>query len=134
MKVRSFVKKKARVEVMPLIDTMFLLLVFFIYAMLTMVVHKGIDVNLPQGQTTVNDTKDYHVIVLSKDGELYVNEQRVVIEQLNGYLQKMLDKPQEARMYLRIDREVAHGRVMAVMDVLRLLGIEKIFFEMDAVQ
>ncbi|MCA1809797.1 MAG: ExbD/TolR family protein, partial [Kiritimatiellia bacterium] len=51
--------RKARVEMLPLIDVVFLLLVFFIYAMLSMVLHRGIKVALPEvGQADVN-RRDY---------------------------------------------------------------------------
>ncbi len=131
MKIKSFQRKKARVEMMPLIDTMFLLLVFFIYAMLSMVVHKGIDVNLPKGVTTVTDRQDYHVVVLTKSGELYVNDEQVTEQSLSQHLNELLQTPEQASLYLRVDQEVPHGRVMRVMDQLRLLGIHKMFFEME---
>ena len=131
MKIKPFVRKKARVEMMPLIDTMFLLLVFFIFAMLSMVVHKGIDVDLPQGETPVLDRKDYHVVIVTKDGQLYVNDDKLTEETLGEHLKDLFDDPEEASLYLRIDKAVPHGRVMRVMDIIRLLGIHKMFFEME---
>jgi biopolymer transport protein ExbD len=45
----GYEERKARIEMVPLIDCMFLLLVFFMYAMVSMTVHRGIRVNLPKG-------------------------------------------------------------------------------------
>ena len=47
MKVNLRAQRRARIEILPLIDIVFLLLVFFIYAMLSMAVHRGVPVNLP---------------------------------------------------------------------------------------
>ena len=47
MKIMLRNKKRARIEMLPMIDIVFLLLVFFIYAMLSMAVHRGLPVNLP---------------------------------------------------------------------------------------
>ncbi|MGA9260379.1 MAG: biopolymer transporter ExbD, partial [Desulfobacterales bacterium] len=49
--------KKARIEMLPMIDCVFLLLVFFIYAMLSMAVHRGLPVNLPAAKTVKIDKK-----------------------------------------------------------------------------
>ncbi|OED34971.1 hypothetical protein AB834_05475 [PVC group bacterium (ex Bugula neritina AB1)] len=131
MKIKSFTKKQSRVEMMPLIDTMFLLLVFFIYTMLNMVVHKGIDVDLPKGKKTVSNKEDYHVVILTESGEVYVNEDLVTIETLGSHLAGIFENPEEAVLYLRVDKSVEHGRVVSAMDELRILGIRKMFFEVE---
>ena len=55
MKLMINTSKKARIEMLPLIDIVFLLLVFFIYAMLSMAVHRGIPVSLPVSSTAKTD-------------------------------------------------------------------------------
>ena len=57
MKVQLPAPKKARIEMLPLIDIVFLLLVFFIYAMLSMAVHRGLPVELPLSATAEIDKK-----------------------------------------------------------------------------
>ena len=57
MKIQMPTSKRARIEILPLIDIVFLLLVFFIYAMLSMAVHRGLPVDLPLSQSAEIDQK-----------------------------------------------------------------------------
>ena len=57
MKIKIRDTRKVRIEMVPMIDCMFLLLVFFIYAMLSMAVHRGLPVNLPASSTVKIDKK-----------------------------------------------------------------------------
>ncbi len=57
MKLQLALPKKPRIEMLPLIDIVFLLLVFFIYAMLSMAVHRGLPVELPLSTTAEIDKK-----------------------------------------------------------------------------
>ena len=131
MKMRHFVKKKVRVEMMPLIDAMFLLLVFFIYAMLSMVLHKGVDVNLPQISTIQMDREDYDVISITDTGELFWNKERVTHILLCSLLQELLERKKTPHIYISADKNAKHLWVMDVMDLLRESGIKKMFFELD---
>ena len=124
-------KKKARVEMMPLIDTMFLLLIFLIYSMLSMVHHKGIDVVLPVSEASVSDTQDYDVLIMNKDKTLFINEDKVSRAELKETLKKKFADPKKAVIYLRIDETLPYKEVIYVMDQLRMVGITQIFFETD---
>ena len=79
MKIRSFKKqpKKARIEIIPMIDTMFFLLVFFMIATLSMSVMRGMPVNLPKAEASKSDLKDDISVTLSKDGYVYFNKQEI---------------------------------------------------------
>jgi len=74
MKIKQTVQKKARGEMIPLIDSMFLILVFFVYAMLSMVVHKGISVNLPEAATSVVSKEEYIAVSITMDGQKVFNK------------------------------------------------------------
>ena len=132
MKIKTYVKKKPRVEMMPLIDTMFLLLVFFIYAMLSMVIHKGVDVSLPQSANAQIDRNDYQSISITAMGEWFWNKDPVPTKQLNLILKSLLKRDADPRVYIRADRDAKHEWVMDVMNQLRQAGINKMFFETDA--
>ena len=69
--------KKARVEMLPLIDVVFLLLVFFIYAMVSMVVHRGIKVDLPQAGTAAMERDDFISITLDAENRLFLNAEPI---------------------------------------------------------
>ncbi|MBW2092144.1 MAG: biopolymer transporter ExbD, partial [Deltaproteobacteria bacterium] len=83
MRVSSgYEKKKARIEMLPLIDIVFLLLVFFIYAMLSMTVHQGLRVELPVAVTAQADKRDHVNITITRDNQVLVNEIRVSLDDL----------------------------------------------------
>ena len=76
--------RKARVEMLPLIDVVFLLLVFFIYAMLSMVVHHGLKIELPSAGTAVLEQKDYIDITIDAENHLYLNSRPVGLDELTA--------------------------------------------------
>ncbi len=83
MRLRSgYERRRARVEMIPLIDIVFLLLVFFIYAMLSMVVHRGVKVTLPAPRTAQIDRRDYVGITIDADNSIYFDEQKVTAAEL----------------------------------------------------
>ncbi len=72
--------KKTRIEMMPLIDVVFLLLVFFIYTMLSMTVYRGIKVDLPSGYGT-EGKPDAFIVTVTDSSEVYVEKELVTIEE-----------------------------------------------------
>ena len=82
MKVQLPSPKKVRIEMLPLIDIVFLLLVFFIYAMLSMAVHRGLPVELPLSSTAQIDKKLTLSVSVEADETIYVNKERVALEHL----------------------------------------------------
>jgi len=124
--------KRARVELLPMIDVVFLLLVFFIYAMMSMVVHRGMDVTLPEASTAKADTRAYIAITIQSNGDLLVNETPVDLETLDNRVQAaQADLPEDAPIYLVADREADVGIAVSVMDRLRKAGIERFVFEVE---
>ncbi len=129
MRLRTgFEKRRARVEIVPLIDVVFLLLVFFIYAMLSMTVQRGIPVSLPGASTSEVDTRDYVVVVIDQNGELYVNDRRV---SPNEMLQAVLRSrgKRGVPVYVRGDRRAPLGKVVFVIDRLREGGVREVLLE-----
>ena len=74
MKVPSnyFGSKKPRIEMLPLIDIVFLLLVFFIYAMLSMAVHRSLPVSLPVSSSAEISTELNVAITVNHSGEIFI--------------------------------------------------------------
>jgi biopolymer transport protein ExbD len=119
-------KKKARIEIIPMIDTMFFLLVFFMVATLSMTVQKGLQVNLPHAATAHEDVYQTVTFTLTKEGKLYFNKDEVpsvktAVERLSGLWQNNI--PPSA--IINADRSVEHGQVIELMDAIRSTGIVK---------
>lgn len=113
----------------PLIDTFFLVLVFFIYGMLSMVVHRGVPVRLPAASTATVDQKDYVAVTLLPDGKILLNERECDLASLGVQLRRQAASDKEKPLYLNGDKAVPHGRVVEVLDLIRGAGIEKVMIE-----
>ena len=123
MRLPAAAKKKARIEIIPMIDTMFFLLVFFMIATLSMTLQKGMPVNLPTAASVTDDIPEQVSLTLTKNGELFFNKERINVLELEPRLQSLLQKGTEPSIVINADEEVSHGRVIEVMDTVRTIGI-----------
>ncbi len=123
MRLPTTAKKKARIEIIPMIDTMFFLLVFFMIATLSMTMQKGIPVNLPTSGSATEIVPEEVSLTLTKNGQLFFNKEPIGILDLEPRLQNLVHKGGEPSVVINADEEVTHGRVIAVMDSVRKTGI-----------
>ncbi len=130
MKLQSgYEKRRARVEMLPLIDVVFLLLVFFIYAMLSMVLHRGLAIQLPAAGSAVTDVRDYLAITITADNLLFINQRATSLEQIVADVKRFLaDSDEELPIYIEGDRDAGLGIAVSVLDRLRAAGIEQVAF------
>jgi biopolymer transport protein ExbD len=130
MKINLNLRRKGpRIEMIPLIDIVFLLLVFFIYAMLSMVVHRGFKVDLPQATTAEIDKEDYVAITVDKDNRILLNKEIVHIENLSEEVKRKLKKG--VKIFINGDKEADLGVVINVLDTLRRDEIKEVYFETE---
>lgn len=128
MKLRSgYETKKARVEMLPLIDVVFLLLVFFIYAMVSMVLHRGLKVDLPAAGTAALETGDYVSISIDAQNALYLNGEPVEAEGLAARV-LALRKDSQQPVFIEGDAQADLGRAIQLLDDLKKNGIEEVSF------
>jgi len=105
----------------PLIDTFATLLIIFIVA--APMVKNGIRVNLPQGKTKeASQTQDL-VVSMNKEGQLYFNSFPVERSDLASTVQKALVQKEDAPVYIRADEVVEYGKVIEIVDELKLAGV-----------
>jgi len=83
---------------------------------------QGIDVTLPQAKGKEITPAERVVITIKKDGKIYMDKTAVTLEALKSSLSKMADK----EVFLKADKDVPYGIVVAVMGELREIGIEKL--------
>jgi len=123
VRLPSAAKKKARIEIIPMIDTMFFLLVFFMIATLSMTMQKGMPVNLPIAGSETEIVPEQVSLTLTKNGQLFFNKEPIGILDLEPRLQSLLQKGEEPSVVINADEAVSHGRVIEVMDSVRKTGI-----------
>ncbi|HJT79759.1 MAG TPA: biopolymer transporter ExbD [Chthoniobacterales bacterium] len=125
--------KKARIEIIPLIDIMFFLLASFMMVSLSQVHMKGIKVNLPTGQSgEVQNKRDYLSVSVNKDGIPFYDKEEVNYDVLIQKLRQEYATNPDAKVFVRGDAETVHGNIIRVLDICRAAGFYKISFEIKS--
>jgi biopolymer transport protein ExbD len=128
MKLSSgYETKKARVEMLPLIDVVFLLLVFFIYAMLSMVVHHGMKIDLPSAGSVSLEKEDYIAITIDADNRLFLNREPVEADGLAARV-LALRGGETKPVFIDGDQKADLGLAIGLLDDLKKAGIEEVSF------
>jgi len=131
MKVNPQTAKKTRIELIPLVDMMILLLAFFIYAMLSMAIHRGLPVLLPSSSTAQLDQRLVLSITLQKDGRIYVDKEEVSLQNLREFLKEKSAQTDETGAFLFADREVTYQKLFLVLDEIRMAGISRVSLQAE---
>jgi biopolymer transport protein ExbD len=125
--------KKARIEIIPLIDIMFFLLASFMMVSLSQVHMKGIKVNLPTGQSgEVQAKNEYISVSVNEAGIPYFDKEEMNYDQLTAKLHQVYQENPEAKVFVRGDANTVHGNIIRVLDILRSVGYYKIAFEIKS--
>lgn len=131
MKVSLQTDRKVRIEMLPLIDIVFLLLVFFIYAMLSMAVHHSLPVRLPSSRTAEIDTHIALSVTVKADERVYVDKDYVPMEFLAATLKRKVQSEKEAGVLLFADRGLPYHKLFEVLDQIRTAGINRISLQAE---
>ena len=123
MRLPAAAKKKPRIEIIPMIDTMFFLLVFFMIATLSMTMQHGMPVNLPEANSTTNKVQQPVSLTITENGDLFYNKDMITIHELQTRLIGLIQRDADPTIVINADEHVEHGLVVKVMDKVRLSGI-----------
>jgi biopolymer transport protein ExbD len=131
VKVNPQTAKKTRIELIPLVDMMILLLAFFIYAMLSMAIHRGLPVLLPSSSTAQLDQRLVLSITVQKDGRIFVDKEEVLLQNLRAFLREKSAQTDETGAFLFADREVTYQKLFLVLDEIRMAGISRVSLQAE---
>jgi biopolymer transport protein ExbD len=132
MKVSHLNTRPPRVEMLPLIDIVFLLLVVFIYTMLSMAVHKGLPVNLPSGDEVQIDKQTPISVTVNAAGEIFIDKRPVSLEGLLAELKTVSQNDREKGVLLFADRELAYGELFTVLDRIHRAGLYRVSLQSES--
>jgi len=116
MRLPQHPEKKARIEIIPMIDTVFFLLVFFMIASLAMTAQNGLPVKLPKAASGEREARASITITITEAQALYVDKQPVTLGTLGPLLESKLKENPRSYVVINADKQVRHGQVIAVMD------------------
>ena len=115
----------SEINVTPFVDVMLVLLIVFMVTAPLLTV--GIKVDLPKVEATaLTDIKDPIEVTVNLEGDIYIGESKVEVENLIPRLNAITEQNTEARIYVRGDRVVAYGRIMEIMALINSAGYVKV--------
>jgi biopolymer transport protein ExbD len=121
--------KRTRIEIIPMIDTMFFLLVFFMLSSLALARLNGLPVNLPRASTAPKQAPAELTLTIDKNAQIYVNKEPVSIDDVGTKLLEKAGGPNvdlaAASVIINADTDVKHGLVVKCIDEARIVGITK---------
>lgn len=127
MKLESLsVEKKPKIMIIPMIDIIFFLLVFFMMSMLSMVVQKSINLNLPQTTSARLNMDKTVPIAVTADGKIFVEQEQIPKEALRKRIEIEKARNPDLSIILRADAKSEHGTFVFVLDQLKATGVSKI--------
>lgn len=126
------VDKKPKIMIIPMIDIIFFLLVFFMMSMLTMVVQKSISLNLPQTVTSKLDIEKALPVAVTSDRQIYVEQEKIPRETFRRRMEIEKNRNPNLSIVLRADTKSEHGDFVFILDQLKSVGISKIGIATEA--
>lgn len=121
--------KRARIEIIPLIDIMFFLLASFMMASLSMIRLQSIKMDLPTATTATRDFKpDIINVAVDKMGNVFVEKTQYNVVDLMSFLSNKFRVNTNVPVYISGDKDASHGMVIRVLDLVRRAGIQKVSF------
>jgi len=116
----------ATFDLTPMVDVVFLLIIFFMLTTTFITVESGLPVDLPQAQTAVTSPSDLPTVSIDGFGEVYFGGTRVTEAELPALVSQALQETGQTAVVLRADSAAQHGQAVRVMDLLRQAGAERI--------
>ena len=129
-------RKSARIEIIPLIDIIFFLLATFIMVSLSMTRNQGVQVALPSASTAVSHGDQQEMekaltLTVNEKGDVFYNKDKITIAQLPMKLQTFKASSKEPKVIINSDAGTDFRHVVAVLDEVRRIGIEKVGISTD---
>jgi len=131
MKVSKQYIKKARVEMIPLIDVIFLLLVTFIFFTMSMAIHRGLPVQLPSSSTAQVERKGFVEITIKDDGRVYLDKKEATLSELSARLTVLHRDSPKMRVLISGDKKASYELIVSVMDAVKKSGIPGVSLETE---
>jgi biopolymer transport protein ExbD len=126
MRVPRQAPSKARIEIIPMIDVIFFLLVFFMISTLSMTVNRGLPVNLPTAATSQKELGENMDLTLTQDGGLFLNREPIALQDLSQRMKAALAADAQLLVIINADGQVRHSSVVEILDELRGAGVSQL--------
>jgi biopolymer transport protein ExbD len=132
MQIRQRPIKRVRIEIIPMIDVIFFLLVFFMVTSLAMTRINSIKVALPKTTGAPENMKQNIILTVKKDGSLMVNKTPVTLDTLGGRLVAEMQADPQGVVIVNADEGSGYGLVVQAMQKAKDAGIRKFVLAAEA--
>lgn len=114
---------KPEIMIVPMIDVMFVLVVFFMFSALYMVNLKTVTVNVPKAVNADLQTDVTYLITIKPDGTLWLENGEISLQSLLNRCKREHQKNPRFAIVLRADKTVEYGKIISLLDKFKGLGI-----------
>ena len=108
-----------QINILPMIDIIFVILSFFIVSSLYLVKLESIPLNLPNAETSKNELSDPMIVSLDVEGNIYINKNISTRESFENDISKLIVNEDKKYILIRADKDIKYGEVVYVLDVIR---------------
>ena len=119
-------EKIPQINILPMIDIIFVILSFFIISSLYLVRLETIPVNLPNAVNSNQEKKSVIVITLDLEDRIFIDEKLLDISLLENEILSKIKKNKNSKVIIRADKDIKYGKVISILDILRKLDGLKI--------
>jgi biopolymer transport protein ExbD len=123
MRIDRKASEKARIEIIPMIDVIFFLLVFFMISTLSMTINRGLPVDLPTAATSQKDVRENVSLTVLQDGKIFLNKEPVTLQDMGPRVKAALASDPRLAVVINADGHVLHSTVVDILDELRQAGV-----------
>ena len=114
-------EEEAAVDMTPMLDIVFIMLIFFIVTT-SFVKEAGIEVNKPKAAQATKQKNANIFIAIRSDGEIWVDKQQIDVERISAKIESLLAEQPTEVVIIQADKEAKHGTVVKVMDQIKATG------------
>ena len=125
MKVKRRIKNKNSLLLTPLIDMIFLVVIFFMINA-TMAMNPAVSVNLPKAYTAKSVVNEEVVVTIKPGGLVYIGRDLVKIKNFPAEIKRAVNRSKRNEVFLQVDESVKYKYVIEIIDLCRLAGIQKV--------
>ncbi|CAN5856716.1 biopolymer transporter ExbD [soil metagenome] len=123
---RRFARQGLSLDLTPMVDVVFLLVIFFMVSTTFITLESGLPVDLPQAQSPQTAISDLPTVTINRDDQIFVGGVQVSEADLTATLKAAFDTTGLSAAALRADKTVPHGLVVRVMDLMKQAGAQRI--------
>ena len=115
-----------RIELIPLIDVVFCILIFFILASLQLTRQQALSINLPQSSTSSLQTRKSLIVSIDSSGTVFLERESVTQDNLYYAMQGFQQQNPDGLMVLYADRSATYDSVIQLLDKMRAIGGDRV--------